>query len=349
MKSQALEESTVGITIADTDQPDQPIVYANEGFTRLTGYPTERVLGDNCRFLQGEGTDETTVTEIREAIESESPIRTEILNYRADGTPFWNKLTIAPVTDAEAEDVTHYVGIQEDVTATKRRDRLIEVLNRVLRHNLRNDMGAIQGFAGEIANRTEGETAEMARRITEMTAELTALSEKAQDFQTAVRDADPLAPRDILADVEAVVTELQTEFPETEFKVEAAPCEEVMATERLRLALRELGANAAKHGDSAAVTFTVETTADGEVAVHVQDAGPGLPDVEREVLEAGRETPLEHGSGLGLWLVNWIVTGLGGEVTTTVDEGTTVTVRLSPAADGAVPEYRNAALSTRSG
>jgi len=70
--------------------------------------------------------------------------------------------------------------------------------------------------------------------------------------------------------------------------------------------------------------------------------------MERQVLEAGRETPLEHGSGLGLWLVNWIVTGLGGEVTTTVDGGTTVTVRLSPATDGAVPEHRDAALSTRS-
>jgi len=348
MKSQALKESTVGITIADADQDDRPIVYANEGFTRVTGYPRERVLGNNCRFLQGEETDEATITEIREAIESETPIQTEILNYRADGTPFWNKLTIAPVTGADANDVTHYVGIQEDITAKKRRDRLLGVLNRVLRHNLRNDMTLVQGFANEIAQRTEGEPAEMAQRISETATELTALSEKAQDFQTAVRDAEPLAPRDILADIEEVVNELQTEFPETEFSIEAAPCEDVMATERLRLALRELGANAAQHGDSSGVRYTVGMTGDGEVAVRVQDGGPGLPEMERRVLEAGRETPLEHGSGLGLWLVNWIVTGLGGEVTTTVDDGTTVTVRLSPATEGAVPEHRDAALSTRS-
>jgi len=348
MKSQALEESTVGITIADADQDDLPIIYANEGFTRLTGYPTRRVLGDNCRFLQGEETDDATVAEIREAIESDTPIRTEILNYRADGTPFWNKLTVAPVTGADSEHVTHYVGIQEDVTAKKRRDRLFGVLNRVLRHNLRNKMTAIQGFADEITQRTEGEPAEMAGRISETATELTALSEKAQDFQTAVSDTEPLAPRDILADVREVVSELQTEFPETEFSIEASPCEDVMATERLQLALRELGANAAQYGDSSGVTYTVEMTEDGEVAVRVQDDGPGLPETERRVLEAGRETPLEHGSGLGLWLVNWIVTGLGGEVTTTVDDGTTVTVGLSPATDGAVPEHRNAALSTRS-
>jgi PAS domain S-box-containing protein len=348
MKSQALEESTVGITIADADQDDLPIIYANEGFTRVTGYPRERVLGDNCRFLQGEETDEATVAEIQEALESETPIQTEILNYRADGTPFWNKLTIAPVTGAGAGDVTHFVGIQEDVTAKKRRNRLIEVLNRVLRHNLRNDMMIIQGFAGEIARRTEGAPAEIAQRISETAAELTALSEKAQEFQTVGRDAEPLASRDILADIEEVVSGLRTEFPETEFSIEAAACEDVMATERLQLALRELGANAAQHGDSVAVTYTVETTGDGEVAVRVQDDGPGLPEMERRVLEAGRETPLEHGSGLGLWLVNWIVTGLGGEVTTTVDDGTTVTVCLSPATDGAIPEHRDAALSTRS-
>ncbi|WP_177167496.1 PAS domain S-box protein [Halopenitus malekzadehii] len=348
MKSQALEESTVGITIADADQDDLPIVYANEGFTRVTGYPTGRVLGDNCRFLQGEETDEATVTEIREAIDSNTPIRTEILNYRADGTPFWNQLTIAPVTGVDGETVSHFVGIQEDVTAKKRSDRLIEVLNRVLRHNLRNDMNAVQGFADEIAQRTEGDPAAMARRIRDIATDLTDLSEKAQDFQTAGNNAEPLAPRDILADVKEVVSELRTEFPETEFSIETDPCEDVMATERLRLALRELGANAAQYGGSAGVTYTVEMTEDGEVAVRVQDGGSGLPEMERRVLEAGRETPLEHGSGLGLWLVNWIVTGLGGEVTTTVDDGTTVTVRLSPTTDEAVPEHRDAALSTRS-
>jgi len=347
IKSQALEESTVGVTIADASQSDLPIVYANEGFTRVTGYPTERILGNNCRFLQGEETDDATIAEIREAIDSKTPIRTEILNYRADGTPFWNKLTIAPVTGTNAEDVTHFVGIQEDITAKKRRNQLIEVLDRVLRHNLRNDMTTIHGFADEIAQRAEGEPAEMARRIGEKATELTALSEKAQDFQTTVHDSEPLASRNILTDVREVVNELGEEFPETEFSIEETPCEEVMATKRLQLALRELGANAAQHGGSSDVTYTVEMTEDGEVAVRVQDSGPGIPEMEQRVLEAGHETPMEHSSGLGLWLVNWIVTGLGGEVTTTVDDGTTVTVRLSPVTDGALPEHQDAALSTQ--
>jgi len=348
MKSQALDESTVGITIGHANRPDMPIVYANDGFTKLTGYSKQRVLGNNCRFLQGEDTDDETVAEIRSAIRSQEPIRTEVLNYRADGTPFWNRLTIAPVTRVNDDEVTHYVGIQEDITAKKRRDRLIGVLNRVLRHNLRNDMTAVMGFAGEIEGRTDGEVARLASRVKQTAADLVELSEKARGFQTAARDAEPLAPRDILSDVKSVVADLRTEYPDVDFSIDVGASAEVMATERLRLALKELGENAAKHGNSSAVTYQVEVTDDTDVAVHVRDTGPGLPDVEQHVLEAGQETPLEHGTGIGLWLVNWIVTGLGGDVIATVDDGTTVTVRFSTAADGAVPAYRDSAFSTQS-
>jgi PAS domain S-box-containing protein len=348
MKSRALEESTIGITIADATEPDVPVIYANDGFTNLTGYPKPRVLGHNCRFLQGEDTDEETVAEIRAAIESDEPIRTEILNYRADGTPFWNQLTIAPVTGTDSDDVEHFVGIQEDITGRKRRDRLIGVLNRVLRHNLRNDMSVIIGYADLIAERTDGEIAEMARRIEETGRDLTALSGKAQKFQTVGRDAEPLAPRNPAEDVRAVVADLRAAYPDVEFSVDAGPCETVMATGRLQLVLRELGENAAKHGNSSPVAYQVEM-ADDEVVVRVRDSGPGLPEMERHVLEVGKETTLKHGSGLGLWLVNWIVTGLGGDVTATVDGGTTVTIRLPSAVEGAVPEHRDAALSTQSG
>jgi len=346
LKSKALEASTVGITIADAADPNLPIVYANEGFTKLTGYPQERVLGSNCRFLQGADTDEETVAEIRTAIEHNEPIQTEILNYRSDGAPFWNKLTIAPVTGESSETVEHYVGIQEDITAKKRRDRLLTVLDRVLRHNLRNAMTTVMGYAGAVADRTEGETAAMATQIEEAARDLAALSEKARQFQTATRDADELGPRDIFADIETVVEGLQREYPAAEFRIEGSTTHDVMATDRVRLALRELGENAARHSNFSPVTFHVSSTDDEGVVIQVRDQGPGLPDSEQEVLRAGRETPLEHSSGLGLWLVNWIVSGLGGDVTVTVDDGTTVSVWLPGTTDGAVPDHRNAAMDT---
>jgi PAS domain S-box-containing protein len=119
LKDRALSASAEGITIADARLPDQPLIYVNAGFERLTGYSCESVLGRNCRFLQGAGTEVETVTEIREAIDRGRECTVEILNYRQDGTPFWNRLAITPVKDATGE-VTHFIGIQSDVSARRR-------------------------------------------------------------------------------------------------------------------------------------------------------------------------------------------------------------------------------------
>ena len=345
LKTQAIEESSVGITIADATDPETPLVYANRGFESVTGYTMGDINGQNCRFLQGEGTDEETVAEIRQAIDAEESIRTEILNYRANGTPFWNELTIAPVMDPESREVTHYVGIQKDVTASKRRDRLIEVLDRVLRHNLRNDMNVVIGFSETIANRVDGELAEMASRVTETALDLISLTDTVRGFERGVVDSTELKQCDIRSVVESVVDDLRREYPDTEFTVEGDASPTVMATGQLELALSELGDNAARHGEST-VRYEVTTTDNDRVAVRVHDSGPGLPATERTVLEAGRETPMEHGSGLGLWMVHWIVTNLGGTVTTSIDDGTTVSIVLPPATE--VDGRLTAAISDRS-
>ncbi len=330
LKTQAIEESSIGITIGDANDPETPIVYANRGFETLTGYPMPEVHGRNCRFLQGEATDEETVDEIRRAVDAEESIRTEILNYRANGTPFWNELTIAPVMDPETREITHYVGLQKDVTAKKRRDRLIEVLDRVLRHNLRNDMNVVIGFSETIADWTDGEVSEMATRVKETALDLISLTDTVRGFEKGVVDSTELDSCDVQSVVESVVMDLQSEYPDTEFSIEADESLTVMATGQLELALSELGDNAARHADSV-VRYELTTTDDDRIAIHVHDSGPGLPATERTVLEAGQETPMEHGSGLGLWMVHWIVTNLGGTVTASVDDGTTVSVVLPPA------------------
>ena len=330
LKTQAIEESSIGITIGDANDPETPIVYANRGFETLTGYPMPEVHGRNCRFLQGEATDEETVDEIRRAVDAKESIRTEILNYRANGTPFWNELTIAPVMDPENREITHYVGLQKDVTAKKRRDRLIEVLDRVLRHNLRNDMNVVIGFSETIADWTDGEVSEMATRVKETALDLISLTDTVRGFEKGVVDSTELDSCDVQSVVESVVMDLQSEYPDTEFSIEADESLTVMATGQLELALSELGDNAARHADSV-VRYELTTTDDDRIAIHVHDSGPGLPATERTVLEAGQETPMEHGSGLGLWMVHWIVTNLGGTVTASVDDGTTVSVVLPPA------------------
>ena len=131
LKDRALSASAEGITIADARAPDRPLIYVNEGFERLTGYPAESVLGRNCRFLQGAGTDAETVAELRDAIDNARPCTVEILNYRKDGTPFWNRLAITPVTDAGG-DVTHFIGIQSDVSERRRAEDAVRAANRKL-------------------------------------------------------------------------------------------------------------------------------------------------------------------------------------------------------------------------
>jgi phosphoserine phosphatase RsbU/P len=118
LKDKALDVAAEGITIADARLPDRPLTYANEGFERMTGYAVGEVLGRNCRFLQGPLTHADDVAAIRAALDAQRPCVVELLNYRKDGTTFWNRLSITPVRDASGE-VTHFIGIQSDVTARR--------------------------------------------------------------------------------------------------------------------------------------------------------------------------------------------------------------------------------------
>nr|AML77886.1 putative LOV domain-containing protein [Eremosphaera viridis] len=103
--------------VADNTLPDCPLIYVSDGFCDLTGYTPEEILGHNCRFLQGEGTDLKTVGRLRESIRTGRPISVRILNYKKDGSPFWNLLTMTPIKDSDGR-VTKVVGVQVDVTSS---------------------------------------------------------------------------------------------------------------------------------------------------------------------------------------------------------------------------------------
>lgn len=128
---QATNTSTEGITISTMAGDDRPLIYINEGFERLTGYSREDALGKNCRFLQGEKTDEKAVEEIRQAIRKGESCTVELLNYKKDGSPFWNRLSITPLINSDKE-VTHYVGIQSDITELRATRERLELANENL-------------------------------------------------------------------------------------------------------------------------------------------------------------------------------------------------------------------------
>ena len=111
----ALSDVSLGVLIADLDQR---ITYANAGFTRLTGYSEEELLGQNCRMFQGPGTDPITIEQINEALRTDGFFDGEILNYRKDGTTFWKALAMSPVRNERGE-MTGFLGLQRDVTGRR--------------------------------------------------------------------------------------------------------------------------------------------------------------------------------------------------------------------------------------
>jgi PAS domain S-box-containing protein len=131
LRDRALSATAEGVTIADARLDDNPLIYANAGFARLTGYSIEEVLGRNCRFLQGPDTDRNTLERLRSAIRQKQACTVQLLNYRKDGTLFWNRLSITPVRGASG-DVTHFIGVQSDVTEQKLAEEALQTANRKL-------------------------------------------------------------------------------------------------------------------------------------------------------------------------------------------------------------------------
>ena len=110
-----IDASNDGIVVAEQEGDDNILIYANPAFQRLTGYPVDDILYRDCRFLQGTDRDQPALADIRQAIRENRPSRQIIRNYRKDGSPFWNELSITPVFN-EADRLTYFIGIQKDVS-----------------------------------------------------------------------------------------------------------------------------------------------------------------------------------------------------------------------------------------
>ncbi len=136
LHDRAMGASSCGITIADANVPDMPLIYVNEAFEHITGYPVPEVVGRNCRFLQGSDRDQPGVKLVREALRAGKDCTVTLRNYRKDGTMFWNELFMSPIFGEDGR-LTHYVGIQTDVTPRKHAEeelvRKQESLERTLR------------------------------------------------------------------------------------------------------------------------------------------------------------------------------------------------------------------------
>lgn len=110
-----VDASNDGIVVAEQEGEDNILIYANAAFERLTGYASDDILYQDCRFLQGSDRAQAGLQAIRDAVKAQRPCRQIIRNYRKDGSAFWNELSITPVLN-EGDQLTYYIGIQKDVT-----------------------------------------------------------------------------------------------------------------------------------------------------------------------------------------------------------------------------------------
>ena len=129
--SQILDSSVNGLTLADPDLPDMPIVFVNKAFESMSGYSREEVIGKNCRFLQGDDRDQEGRKLLREAIAECQPIEVRLRNYRKNGELFYNHLSITPLFD-QAGKLIYYLGVQYDVTVQVKAEQEIERLSQEL-------------------------------------------------------------------------------------------------------------------------------------------------------------------------------------------------------------------------
>ncbi len=128
---EVLEASINPILVTDATAPDNPIIYVNPAFEQVTGYTRDDALGRNSRFLHGDDVDQPGLQEIRKAVREERPVRAVVRNYRKDGTLFWNELFISPLRH-DGGAVTHYIGIQSDITDRQQAETLSARLGRVV-------------------------------------------------------------------------------------------------------------------------------------------------------------------------------------------------------------------------
>ncbi len=311
-----------------------------EPLADLLGYDRAEMLGEHTELVLSESNVDTGEERIRDLLRH--PDRnSEVLEAeyrRKDGSTVPVEIELSVMTDDDG-DYEGCVGVVTDITQRRRRERYLQVVNRVLRHNLRNDLTVVMGLAEGIADAVDDEAlADDARELRAVAAGLVELSEEARRIEGLLDREDGAAGRiDAVDAVADVLEEARAVYPDATLSLSAPDELTAAADDRLILAVAQLVENAVEHTDGPATVAVSLAAEDGRVAVTVADDGPGIPPEEYAVITGDRDiSQLTHTSGLGLWLVRWAVDGLGGDVAFDRREGggSAVTIRVPRPADG---------------
>ena len=350
----AVEMTRTPMILADPRQDDCPIAFANNAFLDLTGYEESEVLGRNCRFLQGVGTDPDMVQQLRKAIDQQRAISLEILNYRRDGTPFWNAIFMGPVFDYDGT-LIYFFASQLDVTARReseqsmRQAQKIEAIGQLtagLAHDFNNLLQVLDGSLERLHNKRHDDvaferhliTATMAtERGAKLTRQLLAfarrthLDPKGVDLSALILSFAELLEASAGNKAELHLN-LQRRLPQ--IRIDAS---------HLQMALLNIVVNArdASPGGGAITIATKGVHLNGDAAAHhlepgdyvmltVTDEGIGMPPhvVLRATEPFFTTKEIGQGTGLGLAMAHGFVQQSGGrlEIDSTPEQGTTIRI-----------------------
>lgn len=302
----------------------------NDAAAALLGQPRASLLRTELPALLSDASGADLRQAVARALDEGAPVETELRITAPGGCERRFEAAATPLPGADAvaatlRDVSEYARRVDDL------ELLTQVLTRVLRHDVRTGLTVIRGQAEVIADRADGEVAEMAETIVRRCGGVVETAEKVRAIEDVLDSDAERTPIDVRAAVDAV----SETYPDAEFDVQISESVRVAAHPALPHAVENLIENAVEHGeaDEAAPRVAVAAEVDGDwVSLSIADDGPGIDDSVLEVLERREETPLKHGTGVGLWLVDWVIDRSGAEIDfETGDDGTTVTLRLERA------------------
>jgi len=252
---------------------------------------------------------------------------------RPSGTERWVNGRWTVLDDGTGES-RRLLGVNVDVTERQEQLRQLRVLDDVLRHNFRNHMNIVRGYAETVQERATGDTAEDAREIIRWSDRLLDITDKQRAITKVLSAEAAVEPTDVIRVVAAVAAQYRSSHPDVTIETEGPEVARALATRDIDRALSELVENAIAFNDSEQPRVTLRVRTDDEgVRVEVADNGPGIPEMDRRVVAGERDLdPLYHGSGLGLWLVSLIVRRSEGTLSfESGPDGATVVVHLQSA------------------
>lgn len=323
----AVEGSSEMLTALDEEYT---YLFANEAYRQFHGLDGKE-LSNTSIFDILEGDDLKQVQEHLDGVFEGERIEYSHERMGPNGRNHPLNVRYYPLRDENGE-IMGAVAAMQDMTEQRERERHLLVLDRVLRHNMNNDMNIIHGYADLVKKEGEGEIATYGKKISETANALLDTVNKQRHIIEVLSQSPDFEPIDLVDEIEAVIASIELDYPESDITFSSPQSVSLQTIVQIKVAIREIVENAVVHASMDKSTVEVRVVeSDGRALVEVADEGPGIPEEERGVLTGEMEIgPLFHGSGMGLWMVNWIVSRANGSLkfSSRDPSGSLVTIEL---------------------